>query len=152
MARRALLTLSASLVIFTSLLGGCDDVVTLDGAGVACISPTDSWPDEYPMFQENDDLYVIVRLDDCLSSSCNTGAHAICTVVRENDRLIIESEGGYTDESGPGDACTSDCYILETSCQLSETLDAGTYTVVYGDAEIQVEIPGVVGVYCVPTS
>lgn len=139
-----------ALLLFVVGCGG--ERVSLDGRGVACVSPTNSFPEGGKQFEAEAPLYAFVTLRECLSSSCDTERDARCTVDIEGDAIVIESEGGYTDESGLGRSCTSDCGVLMATCQTAGPVPAGEYVLVYGGEELSLTVPSLTGAYCVPAS
>lgn len=141
--------LSCWLIVTIGILGGCDDEVIVDNTGMACLSTTGEWPEDNLVFEADQPLTVFVRFSACLSSSCDTNRQGSCSVEVSSDRIVISSEGSYTDESGAGTFCTADCGIFDVTCE-SDPIPEGNYTVVYGSEEISLTIPGPTGNYCVP--
>jgi hypothetical protein len=131
------------------LAAGCADEVVLDDTGVACLTSTAGWSDEYQTFAADAPAYVTVRLDTCLSSTCTYNYAASCEVEVTGDRIVISAHGTYTDESGAGRSCSEVCLTLDAACE-TPPLAEGSYTVVYGDEEIPLSIPSVTGAYCAP--
>ncbi len=144
--------MAASIALIAA---GCSEEVTFENTGTACLSPTEGgWPSvDVPgqRFEEDETIYVTVHLDDCISSSCNIDPYADCQALVTGDQIVITSNGGYTDESGAFGSCTTDCIVLEATCQTTGPLAAGDYLVTYGETEIHLSVPSLTGNYCVPT-
>lgn len=136
-------------ILMIALAGCGGDVVTLDNQGAVCLSTTTDFPEGGQQFEADSTLYAIVTFATCLSSSCSSDRTAECQVAVQGDRIVITSRGSYTDESGPGQACTTDCLYLEATCETGP-LPAGEYTIIYGEDELPLTIPGITGAYCVP--
>jgi hypothetical protein len=148
MGRTLALSFAAAAALVTA---GCAEDVALEDTGTACLAlEPGGWPTGGLSFEVGEPLYVTVRLHECLSSSCDVSPWAECEVSVAGGTITITASGGYTDEGGAAAACTSDCVILETSCQTAGPMPAGDYTVRYGDAEIPLAIPSLTGNYCVP--
>jgi len=141
--------LFVSLLAATLLWGGCSEEVVLDNAGTACLSTSGDWPEGGQDFVADQPLTVVVRFDDCLSSSCDTNRQANCEISMTGDRIVVTSTASYTDEGGAGSSCTTDCVVFETSCE-TPALAEGDYTLVYGDEELAFHVGSPTGNYCVP--
>jgi hypothetical protein len=83
-------------------------------------------------------LEVRVIFPDCLSSSCDLGRSASCSVTRSGNDLIIESRGNVAFQRDG--TCALDCGKLRAICQ-SEPLEPGEYRVVHGDASATATLP-----------
>lgn len=149
MSRSFLIGLGCWLIASTGILGGCGDEVNLDNTGLACLTTSGEWPEGGQVFEADQSVTVVVRFDDCLSSSCDTNRQGSCDVEVSADRIVISSQGSYTDESGAGSSCTDDCGVFDVTCDTGP-IPEGEYTLVYGSEEIDLSIPGPTGNYCVP--
>lgn len=149
MSRPLLIGLSIWLIATSGILGGCGDEVILDNTGTACLTTSGEWPEGGQVFETDQSVTVIVRFDECLSSSCDTNRVGSCDVEVSAGRIVISSQGSYTDESGAGSGCTNDCGIFDVTCETGP-IPEDEYTVVYGSEEIDLSIPGPTGSYCVP--
>jgi len=139
--------------LLTALNGiGCGgEEVVLDLRGHACLSPDGTWPTGPQSFRAEVEPEVMVLFHSCLSSECDVDRVAECSALVTDGRLEITARGRYTDERGPGSACTSGCGRLEATCPIVG-LDEGDYTVTYGSESIDWSFPSVTGVYCVDLS
>lgn len=80
-----------------------------------------------------------VSLDQCLSASCDTGRKASCRAELEGDRIVVSSKFEWMSSGGD---CTRDCGMLAVTCD-SPPLEAGEYTVHFGEAAVQtITVPG----------
>jgi hypothetical protein len=131
------------------LATGCADEVVLEDSGLACLTSTAGWSEAYQTFQADAPAYVTVRLDSCLSSTCTSDYQASCEAVVTGDSIVISAHGSYADESGAGSSCSQVCLTLDAACE-TPPLAEGSYTVVYGEEEISLDVPSVTGAYCVP--
>ena len=76
----------------------------------------------------DDDGSIVVTFPDCLSSSCDTLLSAECTaslvdgVIEVHAEAVIESQGN---------ACTTDCGIVQATCAMPLVEDPETVTFDY---------------------
>lgn len=150
LARALLFCFYCSIITTAPLLGGCGDEIILDNTGTACLSTTGQWPEGVQSFEAGQSVTVIVRLAECLSTSCDTDRTGSCSVEISGDQILITSQGSYIDESGPGSSCTEDCGIFDITCETGP-IPEGSYSLVYGTEEISFAVPDdATGAYCVP--
>jgi hypothetical protein len=83
---------------------------------------------------------VSVTVDDCMSSSCSRAFEGSCTATVDGATVTVTSDLHWEQNLGEGVACTDDCGIPTTSCEIADLPD-GTYTVVLGGVETEVTLP-----------
>ncbi|MBM4364580.1 MAG: hypothetical protein FJ090_01580 [Deltaproteobacteria bacterium] len=77
----------------------------------------------------DDEGQVQVTFPDCLSSSCDTLVSAECTaelvdgVLEVHAKAVIESQG---------EVCTTDCGLVQATCEMPLVEDPGTVQFSYG--------------------
>lgn len=121
-----------------------EDVVVLLDSGSLCLyggEPTpfdmvsDSATQDYAV---GDQLFISVRVADCLSSSCDVNRVASCGVTQDGQVLTVSSHLSYEVVDSPH--CTMDCGMLGAVCA-SDALTEGSYTVVHGAESFAVDVP-----------
>lgn len=87
------------------------------------------------VFEVGQPVHVEVRLDRCLSSSCDVDRAMSCTV----DQLAITSVARWTNRAAP-EGCTDDCGTLSATCE-TLPLPAGTHVFTFNGDTIALTVP-----------
>ena len=88
----------------------------------------------------DDEVTITVVPEVCISSSCSRNYVATCTAVAEDGVIEVRTQVRWGDRVGPM-GCTDDCGPGFSNVVCSTTAEPGTWTVVYGDSEVEVELP-----------
>ena len=96
------------------LLAACADTAIFEDSGTVCI---DEATDQ-----------VLVQVNTCLSSSCDTLVEASCEAILDGDTLTVTS---YAEVRSEGSTCTDDCGLVRPTCALPDG-DLTGVTVVHG--------------------
>ena len=86
---------------------------------------------------------VRVQLPTCLSSSCDRVVEEHCAITADGDILRVDSHWTVASSDGP---CTTDCGY-DTCTTEVENLAPGVYTLRYGAASVDIEVPSETTVY-----
>lgn len=103
-----------------SLLLACEPEVTtttMTDEGTVCL---------------NDAGEVQVTFPGCLSSSCDTLVGATCTAELVDGQLVVHAEAVIEHQ---GDECTTDCGIIQATCEMPLIEDPDTVVFLYAGTE-----------------
>ena len=78
-----------------------------------------------------------VDFSTCRSSSCDDVQSASCTVARSGAELIVQAKAVMSRGQG---MCTDDCRRVTATCN-TDTLAAGSYTLVYAGKRQDIVVP-----------
>lgn len=132
-----------SFVIVSCLvtLSACSEQVVLIDEGDLCfLSENGDQP-----IEADSKLRVQVAVPECLSQSCDVDREAECTAELVDDTITIKSELRY--RFNGKNACTLDCGRLYAECFI-ENIPAGTYSIVHGESNYELEIPNTESSVC----
>lgn len=123
------LPLGACIFVFDDLPDGRDDwqpQVYVDEGDVCFLAGGDG-------------VDVLVRIPECLSSSCSRDFVGTCSVAVDGNTITLQSDISW--EQNVGDVtCTDDCGSPDASCVITGLGD-GTYEVIFGDQTIPLTVP-----------
>lgn len=86
-------------------------------------------------------IVATISAPDCLSSSCTRNVHGSCEATVDGMRIELTSDISWEETSNrPLKGCNLDCGIATATCTVGE-LQPGTYTVVLGEQETEVQVP-----------
>jgi hypothetical protein len=89
--------------------------------------------------QQDSDISISVTAPGCMSSSCSRNFAGSCAATVSGTEIALTSDIAW--EQNEGDvACTDDCGIPTTSCDLTGLAD-GSYTVTFGDQTFALTVP-----------
>jgi hypothetical protein len=77
------------------------------------------------------DLTAMVRVQECMSSSCSRDYVSSCALSFDGTSLTLQSDISWEDNISPDAMCTDDCGIPLAECTLADLPD-GTYEVAFG--------------------
>ena len=97
------------------LLSACAQTAIFEDSGEVCIDEAAG--------------EVVVHVNTCLSSSCDTLVEARCEATLDGDTLTITS---YAEVRSQGSTCTDDCGFVRPTCAVPDG-DLSGVTVVHGD-------------------
>jgi hypothetical protein len=140
--------LRPDLVVVVGLLaGGCDDVHRFENEGRICVGPAPALAgSQVPgsqRFEENQPLFVLVMMPECLNS-CSRDREAACEAKIDGTAIVVTSHGSFRQH---GSTCTKDCRGLAADCSTGP-LAAGTYEIRHGEERISLTIPSTVPAPC----
>ena len=121
-------------------LSGCGERIAVDQARVCFSAEFDATED--PQLQADEALVLFAMA----SAGCHTEDLAVsCQVERDGDTLFVTTETTWRRTEPLALSCEAVLMMTTTSCETDEPLAAGAYTVVYGDEELDIEIPSDAG-------
>jgi hypothetical protein len=129
--------ISVLVLLTAACLPACADKtedVVLDDAGGLCVHGAN----DDGTYAEGESVEFVVVLSSCLPCGVSDLTTS-CDVEQDGATITVHATAEYTVDHSV-EICTADCQIVSVNCS-SEPLAAGTYTVVYGDDQADLDVP-----------